>query len=51
MDWKPIKSIGVGVREVLIRCVDGACRVIYTAKIGDAVYVLHTFQKKDSANI
>ena len=24
----------------------GAYRVIYTARIADAVYVLHTFQKK-----
>ncbi|MBL4775175.1 MAG: type II toxin-antitoxin system RelE/ParE family toxin [Mariprofundus sp.] len=46
IDWKPIKAIGAGVREIRMRCADGAYRVIYTAKIGDTVYVLHAFQKK-----
>ena len=44
-DWKPIKSIGPGVKEIRIRA-GGAYRVIYTANIGNAVYVLHVFQKK-----
>jgi len=48
-DWKPMKSIGVGVREVRIRGRDGAFRVIYTASIGGVVYVLHAFQKKTQA--
>lgn len=45
-DWKPMKSIGVGVREIRIRDESGAFRVIYYAKLADAVYVLHCFQKK-----
>jgi len=45
-DWKTIKAIGSGVREIRIRCADGAYRVIYTVKIANAVYVLHAFQKK-----
>jgi len=45
-NWKPIKTVGVGVREIRIRCTDGAYRVIYTAKVRDTVYVLHAFQKK-----
>ncbi|PCI44135.1 MAG: addiction module toxin RelE [Proteobacteria bacterium] len=45
-DWKIIKVIGSGVREIRIRCADGAYRVIYTVKLADAVYVLHAFQKK-----
>ena len=44
-DWKPMKSIGPGVREIRIRA-GSAYRVIYTANIGNAVYVLHVFQKK-----
>ena len=44
-DWKPMKSIGPGVKEIRIRA-GGAYRVIYTANIGNAVYVLHVFQKK-----
>ena len=45
-DWKPMSSIGKGVREIRIREVSGAFRVIYLAKREDAVYVLHCFQKK-----
>ena len=40
-----MKSIGPGVNEIRIRA-GGAYRVIYTANIGNAVYVLHVFQKK-----
>lgn len=44
-DWKAMPSIGPGVREIRIR-VEGAWRVVYVANRGDAVYVLHAFQKK-----
>ncbi len=39
-------TIGPGVREIRIRDASGAFRVIYVAKLADAVYVLHCFQKK-----
>ena len=45
-DWKPMSSIGPGVREIRIRDEAGAFRVIYIAKVAEAVYVLHCFQKK-----
>ena len=45
-DWKPMTSIGPGVREIRIRKASGAYRVIYLATIGAAVHVLHAFQKK-----
>ncbi|OWJ65771.1 type II toxin-antitoxin system RelE/ParE family toxin [Inquilinus limosus] len=45
-DWKPMKTIGPGVREIRIRDKAGAFRVIYVVRRGDAVYVLHAFQKK-----
>ena len=45
-DWKPMPSVGKGVREVRIRDEAGAFRVIYLTKLEDAVYVLHCFQKK-----
>jgi len=45
-DWKPMKSIGAGVREIRIKENSGAYRVIYIAKLEEAVYVLHAFQKK-----
>jgi phage-related protein len=45
-DWKPMNSVGQGVREIRIRDSEGAFRVMYVAKFEDAVYVLHCFQKK-----
>jgi len=48
-DWKPMKTIGPGVREIRIREKSGAFRVIYLATLPDAVLVLHAFQKKTQA--
>lgn len=45
-DWKPMNNVGQGVKEIRIRDAAGAFRVIYVAKLADAVYVLHCFQKK-----
>ncbi len=45
-DWKPMNTVGQGVKEIRIRDAAGAFRVIYVAKLADAVYVLHCFQKK-----
>jgi phage-related protein len=45
-DWKPMNTVGRGVREIRIRDAAGAFRVLYVAKFDDAVYVLHCFQKK-----
>jgi phage-related protein len=45
-DWKPMPTIGKGVREIRIRDIAGAFRVVYVAKFTNAVYVLHCFQKK-----
>jgi len=44
-DWKPMTSIGSGVPEIRIH-EQNEYRVIYTANIGDEVYVLHAFEKK-----
>lgn len=44
-DWKPMTTIGQGVREIRIRDEDGAFRVIYVAKFAEAVFVLHCFRK------
>jgi len=44
-DWKPMPLIGPGVKEIRIHVL-GEWRVIYVAKLRDAVYVLHAFQKK-----
>ncbi len=45
-DWKPMASIGAGVREIRIRDETGAYRVIYVTRLRDRLYVLHCFQKK-----
>jgi phage-related protein len=45
-DWKPMPTVGQGVREIRIRDPSGAFRVVYVVKFSDAVYVLHCFQKK-----
>ena len=45
-DFKPMPAIGKGVEEIRIWDDAGTFRVIYTARLADAVYVLHAFQKK-----
>jgi phage-related protein len=45
LDWKPMKAIGAGVREVRIHT-GGQFRAFYVTNIGNALYVLHAFQKK-----
>jgi len=45
-DWRPMPSIGAGVQEIRIRDQGDLFRVIYIAKLAEAVFVLHCFQKK-----
>jgi phage-related protein len=45
-DWKPMASVGPGVREIRVRDEVGIFRMIYLATRPDGVYVLHCFQKK-----
>ena len=47
-DWKPMNTVGQGVKEIRIRDSAGAFRVIYVARFADAVYVIHCFQKKSA---
>ena len=49
VDYKPMPSIGKGVEEIRVWDDSGTYRVIYTARIADAVYVLHAFHKKTQA--
>jgi phage-related protein len=46
LDWKPMPTIGAGCREIRIRDANEAHRVFYVATVGDAIYVLHCFEKK-----
>ena len=44
-DWKPLRAVGPGVKEIRIHIL-GEWRVVYIVQRHDAVYVLHAFQKK-----
>lgn len=45
-DFKPMPTVGKGVWELRITNEAGQFRVIYTAKLKDAIHVLHCFKKK-----
>ena len=49
LDFKSMPAIGRGVQEIRLWDETGTYRVIYTARLADAVYVLHAFQKKTQA--
>jgi phage-related protein len=44
-DFKPMLNVGKGAYEIRVHVL-GEWRVLYVARHGDAVYVLHAFQKK-----
>jgi phage-related protein len=46
VDWKPMTSVGPGVREIRVREAGGAFRVIYLATMPERIVVLHAFEKK-----
>jgi len=43
--WKPMPTVGAGVREIRIQT-GRAFRILYIAKFGEAIYVLHAFEKR-----
>lgn len=44
-DWKPMSSVGVGVREIRIHT-GREHRVLYVARFKEGVYILHAFEKR-----
>jgi len=44
-DWKPLRSIGAGVYEIRLHT-GVEHRIFYVAKLEEAVYVLHAFEKR-----
>jgi phage-related protein len=48
-DFKPLPTVGKGVEELRVWDDAGTYRVIYLARLKDAVVVLHAFQKKTRA--
>lgn len=48
-DFKPMTVIGKGVEELRVWDDSGTYRVVYTARLAEAIYVLHAFHKKTQA--
>jgi phage-related protein len=48
---KPLQGLGGGVMEISANDESGTYRAVYTVSIGDAIYVIHAFQKKSKAGI
>lgn len=48
-NWKQFDEVGSGTKEIRIRETTGIYRVMYVAKLEEAIYVLHCFQKKTEA--
>ena len=46
LDWKPMPSIGKGVREIRVWEQTGTYRIIYYVQSAAGVFVLHSFVKK-----
>ncbi len=48
---KPLKGFGAGVFEVALKYRTDAFRLVYAVQIGDAIWVVHAFQKKSTSGI
>lgn len=48
---KPMKGLGSGVMEIALPYRADAYRVVYAVQIGNAVWVVHAFQKKSTKGI
>ena len=44
-DWKPMKDVGGGVREIRIHVL-GEWRVLYVARLAEAIYVRMRFRRR-----
>ena len=51
MAAKPLRGLGSGVFEVALRFHGDAYRVVYAVHLGDAIWVVHAFQKKSTHGI
>jgi phage-related protein len=48
---KPMKGLGTGVYEIALRFRTDAYRTVYLVNLGEAVWVIHAFQKKSRTGI
>ncbi|WP_246688810.1 MULTISPECIES: type II toxin-antitoxin system RelE/ParE family toxin [unclassified Mesorhizobium] len=46
-----MKHLGSGVMEIALPYRSDAYRVVYAVQIGDAIWVVHAFQKKSTKGI
>jgi phage-related protein len=51
VDAKPLKGYGSGLLEVVSDHRGDTFRAVYTVRLRDRIYVLHTFQKKSKSGI
>ena len=48
---KPFKGVEGGVFEIALRHRGDAFRTLYAVRIGEAIWVIHAFQKKSKSGI
>jgi len=48
---KPMTGLGAGVFEIVADHVGDTYRSVYAVKLGEDIYVLHSFQKKSTTGI
>jgi phage-related protein len=48
-DWKPLKTVGPGARDIRIVDEAGAFRIVYVVDAPKWLYVLHAFKKTTQA--
>lgn len=51
MQAKPLHGLGSGILEIVCDYDTNTYRAVYAVKLGDRVFVLHTFQKKSKSGI
>ena len=47
-NFKPVKTVGAGVFELIVDAEQSWFRALYVTKIKDGVYILHAFEKKQN---
>jgi phage-related protein len=48
---KPLQGLGTGIFEIALPYRGDAFRVVYALQIGEALWVIHAFQKKSTQGI
>lgn len=48
---KPMKGLGPGMYEIALKFQTDAYRTVYAVQMGDAIWVVHAFQKKSRTGI